>query len=160
MPWGNIDSYRQYGNQNSGYTSSASRPSNRNSDTYAQDMRAYLAREEYQDYLTRFAPVEEELINDVMGTEQLNERLSAITVNGNMARQTAGSNMQMISERYGVSQSAQQQSQSNMAMDRNQALAQANGMNQTRTHLFDRNMNALAGGSGAVRGTIRQGYGG
>ena len=123
-------------------------------------MRAYLAREEYQDYLTRFAPVEEELINDVMGTEQLNERLSAITVNGNMARQTAGSNMQMISERYGVSQSAQQQSQSNMAMDRNQALAQANGMNQTRTHLFDRNMNALAGGSGAVRGTIRQGYGG
>lgn len=160
MPWGNIDSYSQYGNQNSGYSSYASRPSDRNSDTYAQDMRAYLAREEYQDYLTRFAPVEEELINDVMGTEQLNERLSAITVNGNMARQTAGSNMQMISERYGVSQSAQQQSQSNMAMDRNQALAQANGMNQTRTHLFDRNMNALAGGSGAVRGTIRQGYGG
>ena len=160
MPWGNIDSYSQYGNQNSGYSSYASRPSDRNSDTYAQDMRAYLAREEYQDYLTRFAPVEEELINDVMGTEQLNERLSAITVNGNMARQTAGSNMQMISERYGVSQSAQQQSQSNMAMDRNQALAQANGMNQTRTHLFDRNMKALAGGSGAVRGTIRQGYGG
>ena len=168
MPWGGR--YEDYGRDgdnggynsgyNSGYYSSATRPTDRNSDTYAQDMRAYIARQEYQDYLTRFAPVEQELINSVMGPEQLEERLSAITVNNQTARNTAEKNMQMVQGRYGVSQSAQQQQQTKMDLDRTQALSQANGMNQTRTHIFDRNMNALAGGSGAIRGTIRQGYGG
>ncbi len=163
MPWGSR--YEDYGRDgdnggyNGGYYSSATRPMDRNSDTYAQDMRAYIARQEYQDYLRRFAPVEQELINTVMGTEQLEERLSAISVNSDQARSTAENNMQMVAGRYGTSQTQSQQQQNNMSMNRMQALSEANGMNQTRTHIYDRNMNALSGGSGAIRGTIRQGYG-
>jgi hypothetical protein len=168
MPWnGNYDfnQYNDLGYGRSNYRTfngagNYQRPTDRNSDTYAQDMRAFLAREEYNDYLTRFAPVENELIDSVMGTEMLDQRLSAISVNSDTARKTAENNMRMVSQRYGVTQSGTQQRQNNMAMDRTQAIAEANGMNQTRTHIFDRNMNALAGGSGAIRGTIQGGYGG
>jgi hypothetical protein len=173
MPWGGggygngVDQFNPFNTGRNGgsyrtFSGSGSyqRPYDRDSDTYAQDMRAFLAREEYNDYLTRFAPVESDLIDSVMGTEMLEERLSAISVNSNTARKTAENNMQMVSQRYGVTQSNQQMQQNNMAMDRTQAIAEANGMNQTRTHIFDRNMNALAGGSGAIRGTIQGGYGG
>ena len=148
------------GGSQTGYINSYSRPYDRNSDTYAQDMRAYLAREEYNDYLRRFAPVEQELINSVMGPEMLNDRLSAVSVNNQIARRTAETSMQMQNSRYGVAANPAQAAQRKAQMDREAALSMANGMNQTRTHIYDRNMNALAGGSGAIRGTIREGYGG
>lgn len=168
MPWGGTYPNYRDGGYGGGYGGGStyfqgsyySRPTDRSSDTYAQDMRAFLARSEYQDYLTRFAPIEEQLINTVMGTEQLEERLSAISVNNQNARATAEASMQMQQQRYGVAANPAQAAQQRASMDRTAALSQANAMNQTRTHIFDRNMNALSGGSGAIRGTIQQGYGG
>lgn len=123
-------------------------------------MRAYLAREEYNDYLRRFAPMEQDLINSVMNRDMLNDRLSAVSVNNQVSRKSAETAVQMQNARYGVAQSPAEQARQKAQMDRQAALSMANGMNQTRTHIFDRNMNALAGGSGAIRGTIREGYGG
>ena len=130
------------------------------SDTYAQDMRAYLARQEWADYQRRFQPLEDRLIDSVMSTQMLDERLEAIGTNNETARQVAQMNADVYRRRYGIEQDSAAIQMNNQRMDRQSALSLANAMNQTRTHIYDRNMQVLAGGSGAIRSTVQQGYGG
>ena len=158
MPWGNVAGYTDGTGYGQPYMYNSSMPS-RGSDTYAADMRAYLARQEYADYMSRYAPVEDELIDAVMGREMLDERLSAISVNNQQARQTAEANMALIQGRYGASLNPQQQMQNQTNLNLSQAIATAGAMNQTRTHIFERNMNTLTG-AGGLRGQVQAGYGG
>lgn len=151
MPWtgANLNAfYQSMGNANfssGGYSSP--RPTVAfGSDKYAQENRAWLAREQWADYQKRFQPYEDELIDAVTGTELLDQRLSKIKLSNQIAFDTAAGDAGRYRERYGIQQSGAQQSQDEN--NRNLAMAQATAgaMNQTRTHIYDRNMAAIGGG--------------
>ena len=130
-------------------------PTNRNSDTYAQDTNAWLHRQQWQDYKDRFQPVEKQLIKETSGTELLDQRLSAISADADDAFGAAELSAEVTRRRYGIDQSAESaEAQSrNMALGRSQAVADAK--NNTRTAIYDRNMDTLAGGSSTANSAIR-----
>lgn len=131
------------------------RPTNRNSDTYAQDTNAWLHRQQWQDYKDRFQPVEEQLIDETMGTELLNKRLSAITANADDAFGAAEVDARVTRGRYGIQQNAQEQGAQNRSLALGESLAVADARNNTRTAIYDRNMDTIAGGSSVANSAIR-----
>lgn len=124
------------------------KPTDRNSDTYAQDMRAYLRRAEYEDLARRYYPVEDSLISDVSSRDQLDQRLASVSANNSkyydLARQSSENKLQ----RYGVTQSAAEKAASENSFQMQEALSDMTARNNTRTHIYDRNMNVI-GGSGS-----------
>lgn len=141
-------------------SSARAMPTNRDSDTYAQDMRAYLAEQEYADYISRFRPIERDYVNRVMNpVEDLDERLSKISINNRRAVEASAMNRGVMMGRYGISDNNAEASFNQGQAQRTSALSEIDAKNNTRTHIADRNMSALAGG-GAVRNDIRSAYGG
>lgn len=124
------------------------KPTDRNSDTYAQDMRAYLRRAEYEDLARRYYPVEDSLISDVSSRDQLDQRLASVRANNSkyydLARQSSENKLQ----RYGVTQSAAEKTASENNFQMQEALGDMTARNNTRTHIYDRNVNVI-GGSGS-----------
>ncbi len=115
-------------------------------DKYAQKNRAWLARENWDDYQARFQPYEDKLIDAVTGTEMLDERLGAIKINNNKAFMAAADDANQYRMRYGVQQSEAQKTQDQNNQQMAMAGANASAMNQTRTHIKDRNMAVIGGG--------------
>ncbi len=139
-----------------GNTSQAiSMPTNTNSDTYAQDMNAYIARQQWEDYQQRFQPVERQLIDETMGKELLDQRLSGISAIVDRSFDSAIKNAQMSREMYGTGQTGQQADYESRRMNLGRSTAIADAKNSTRTHIYDRNMETLAGGSSSVNQAIR-----
>lgn len=128
-------------------------PTNTRSDSYARKTRAWLARQEWADYQQRFQPVEQELIDSVMTPEMLDQRLAAIKVNSGAASDASAKVEQMMLQRYGVRPSAQQRQASDTTRQIAATAGQIGAENNTRTHIYDRNMAALSG-SGVARGDI------
>lgn len=128
--------------------SSGSPHFNPNSDTYAQDTRAWITRDQYRDYQTRFEPVEDQLIDAVTGEKMLDESLSAIRINNKQSFDASALSAQQTKSMYGMqetpNQTASQDANRSLAM----AKSTANGTNQTRAHIESRDDNAI-GGSGA-----------
>lgn len=142
---------RDSGSPSTSYGSSLGtyrRPTNRDSDTYAQDMRAYLRREEYEDLQRRFYPVEDQLISDVSGRDQLDERLASVRAKNSKYYELAKSSADTKRQRYGVTLSNEEKTANNNEMQAQQALSDMTARNNTRTHIYDRNLNVI-GGSGA-----------
>lgn len=137
-------------------TSGSPPPSNVHSDRYAQDMRAWLAREEWADYQQRFAPIERQLVDETMGRQLLDQRLAAVSVNQGRAHLASRQMEDMFNRRLGIRPSEQQQA----VMDTGRALDFARGnadlRNNLRTHVHDRNMQVLGGGG--ARQDIRDAY--
>jgi hypothetical protein len=144
----NVDTSQQQQQQQYGFAPVFS------GDHAGADQRAWLARSQWADYQRRFQPVEDQLIDAVTGTEMLDKRLSAISVNNKSAFDAAAQNTAMTRQRYGINPSQQQQaSLSNMdaiAATR----ADADARNNIRTATYDRNMAAIAGGSSSARTAI------
>mgnify|MGYP005811128729 CR=1 FL=1 len=125
------------------------------SDTYAQDMNAYIARQQWEDYQRRFQPVERQLIDETMGRELLDKRLSSISAITDTSFDSALRNARMTREMYGAGQTNQQRQYEDRRMDLGRSTAIADARNSTRTRIHDRNMDTLAGGSSAVNQAIR-----
>lgn len=135
-------------NINFSSTSGAAMPTNVGDKKYAQNMRAYLAREQWADYQRRFQPIEDQLIDAVTGTEMLDKRLSAISVNNQKAFDAAAQDADLTRQRYGIQQTDQQRAiQTNMD-SLAAARSDADARNNIRAATFDRNMAAVLG-SGA-----------
>jgi len=115
-------------------------------DKYAQKNRAWLARENWADYQARFQPKEDELIDAVTGTELLDERLGKIKINNDKAFMASADNANQYRMRYGIQQSDAQKTQDQNNRSMAMAGANASAMNQTRTHIKDRNMAVIGGG--------------
>lgn len=130
-------------------------PTNPRSKTFAQDMNAYLARQQWDDYQRRFQPVETQLIDETLSRELLDKRLSGISGIVDRSFETAFGNAAMTRARYGAQQSAQESQSEQRRADLGRTAAIADARNTTRTHIFDRNMETLAGGSSAVGQAIR-----
>lgn len=132
-------------------------PADYGSESYARRTRAWLARQQWNDYQQRFQPVEQELINAITTPEMLDQRLSAIRANVSNAGNASSQVQDMLMRRYGVAPSAQQRQVDANNRDLAASLASVNAANNTRTQIYDRNQAALAGGS-AVRSDIRSSY--
>lgn len=130
-------------------------PTNRSSDTYAQDTNAWIHRQQWQDYKDRFQPVERQLIDETMGTELLDQRLSAISANADDAFSSAEVNAEVTRRRYGIDPSLQEEQSQSRALDLGRSQAIADAKNNTRTAVYDRNLETLAGGSSTANKAIR-----
>lgn len=115
-------------------------------DKYAQKNRAWLAREQWEDYQARFQPVEDELIDAVTGSELLDERLGKISINNRKAFDAAAVSAEQFRQRYGINQTEAQRSTNQNNQQLAMAKTTANAMNKTREHIHDRNMAVIGGG--------------
>lgn len=140
--------YQGIGNENlpsTGYYTAKPTVS-KNSDKYAQKTRAWLSREQWADYQNRFQPYEDELIDAVTGTELLDERLSQIKINNSKSFAAAATANDQFRNRYGMTQTDPQRTANQNNQHLAMAKANADAMNQTRTHIHDRNMAIIGGG--------------
>lgn len=117
-------------------------------DDYAKKNRAWLAREKWDDYVQRFQPKEDELLDAVTGEDLLNQRLSSIKIDNSKAFDSALTSANQMRSRYGVNQSQAEKQYEQRSYGLEMAKANAGAMNKTRVHINDRNMQAV-GGSGA-----------
>ncbi len=125
------------------YTAPA--PSNRNSKDYASSMRAWLHRQNYNDYQNRFQPHEQELLDAVMGRELLDERLSAISINESNAFDATKETTSRRLQRFGVSENSGLSKSRNLGNSLTQASSVASAHNNTRQHVHDRSMQLISG---------------
>lgn len=119
----------------------------RNSDTYASDVRAWINREIYDDYKRRFEPQEQELISAITGPEMLDERLSAIHANTENAFEASRASANRRLARYGASRTDRLHRANATESSLGQASAVASAENSTRQHINDRNMAIISGGA-------------
>lgn len=124
---------------------------------FAADTYASITRAQWNDYTSRFLPVQRQLIDAVSSPELLNEQLSRIGTNYGSAAGQSQAVQAFRNQRYGVggSQSGAvgQSATTNAAMT--QALSQASAMNATRQDSNDRSQALISGGS--TRSTISTG---
>jgi hypothetical protein len=130
-------------------------PTNTNSDTYAQDTNAWITRSQWADYKDRFMPVEDQLIDETMGMDLLNERLGAISAVSDTTFDTNMLAAEQRRARYGVELDKQGRASQQRSRELAQSTSVADGKNNTRTHIYDRNMDTISGGSSAVNQAIR-----
>ena len=121
-------------------------PTNRHDEKYAQKMRAYIARDQWADYQNRFEPWEDDLIDSVMSTDMLDQRLGAISINATNSSRAALQSQQQLMQRYGIQQNAQEKQSSTVNHHLDSAAATATAKNNTRQHIEDRNMAVMGGG--------------
>ena len=112
---------------------------------YASKTRAWMTRDVWRDYQERFQPYEARLLDAVTGEELLDERLSAISINNQAAFDAASQASELSRARYGTARPAVHQQAADRNMHNAQVVSRINAENQTRTHIDDRDMNALAG---------------
>ena len=117
------------------------------SDTYAEDVYSALIKDEYADYQNRFAPIQDQYIDEATSMEMLDEQLGRITANTKSGFDLADKAASMNLGRYGVTQSQEDQSKNNNQSSLNQSLATAQAKNSTRTHHSDRQMAMVTGSS-------------
>lgn len=115
---------------------------------YAADTYSDLIRGQWTDYVTRFLPVQNQLINDLSGTKLLDEQLGRISGNTRRAAKVAQLDAKMRDARYGVQKSRAYQSADTVAQASASALANASGMNETRAAYLDRRDQMLYGAVG------------
>ena len=131
-----------------------------NDDEYASKTYAQIIRSQYNDYVNRFQPYEERMMDLAQSRELLDEQLSRITANINSSyanpQFSAGA---LTSQRYGVQQSADERAFSTKQRSMDKALAIAHAKNNTRLANADMQQNMITGGS-SVRGLTTELQGG
>ena len=131
-----------------------------NDDEYASKTYAQIIRSQYDDYVNRFQPIENRMMDLAQSRELLDEQLSRITANINSSyanpQFSAGA---LTSQRYGVQQSADERAFSTKQRSMDKALATANAKNNTRLANADMQQNMITGGS-SVRGLTTELQGG
>lgn len=124
---------------------------------FASNTRANMARDVWNDYQTRFQPVERELLDMVQNPEQLlDERLAAITINSDAAYSAAMTTADQTRGRYGIAMTPEQAAAEGRNLGLSKTLGEIDARNNTRTHIADRNMQVIGGGSGGTRQAIQE----
>ena len=128
---------------------------------YASKTYASIIGSQYDDYLERFQPYEQRLVDLAQSRELLDQQLSRISVSNAASfsnpQMSAGS-LQM--SRYGVQQSEQQQAKSTRQNSMRQALSLADAKNNTRLANQDQRMGLITGASGSRSNFNNGAYGG
>ncbi|MEM1152765.1 MAG: hypothetical protein AAGI44_01400 [Pseudomonadota bacterium] len=125
-----------------------------NDKKFASKTQAYIARDAWEDYQRTYQPYEADLISDITGSELLDQRLAAITVNNDRAFDVATMDAEMRRGRYGVQQTGQAAAIDDRQMATARVTSEIDAANKTRTHIDDRNLNILAGADSGARTAI------
>lgn len=120
---------------------------NRQDKRYAEKTYADLIEAEYQDYLTRYKPAQEQYVDLATSTELLDEQLSRISIRGDKAFDLANASKKLTLGRYGVTESAEQTDQYQKQNQLSSALSMAQQKNSARVHHGDRQMAMMTGAS-------------
>lgn len=127
-------------------------------DRAASEKRAGLVREQWQDYQTRFQPVENQIINE-MGSGK-NTTLNA----GNVARAQAGTDtaysnaagsMNRDYQRYGQGMTQNQDQALMTNFNTNLAASKANATNQATLQDADMRQQVVGGGLGSISSAVK-----
>lgn len=131
-----------------------------NSNDYASQIRARIARQQWQDYLQRFAPIEQELINSIGNKELLRKAIARGDENVERSFDSARGQFQRRLSRQGVGLSTDQAAASERSMGLSEAAAKVASRNRTRMNVRDREMQILGGTGGSVANMARSNMGG
>lgn len=143
------------GAYNTSYSSANGRPSY-NDDEFASKTYANIIRDEYADYMSRFQPYENKVLDLAESRELLNQQLGRITTNVN--RSFSNPNMNagaLMQQRFGTSQNQQEQSSQFRNNNRNQALSVAHAKNNTRLADADRRTGLITGSNNSRQNLMR-----
>lgn len=117
----------------------------------AAQTRAWIKRDEWEDYKARFLPVEQKLIARIgrEGTmEELDELLKRANINSESAFNAMKKANQSNFERMGISLNADAAKAYAREMQQSRALAGVDAENRLRSHIVNRNQNMALGGAG------------
>lgn len=99
------------------------------------DTMAMITRQQYDDYMKRFWPSEQRLLDLATSDELLTNQLGRNVENVNRAFQTAEQTEAMKGQRFGLADTTTQQQQTNTGLDK--ALTLASAQNETRQAVGD-----------------------
>lgn len=119
-----------------------------NSKTAAQDMNIALARAEWNDWLTRFLPVEQELANSIGNADVMNSEIERYRGNVTRAFDQQAQQRADFQRRYGIQESAPVAQHNTRTSNIMRAAAMADAGTDARRDVADREMNILAGFGG------------
>ena len=143
------------GRQQTNFTPTNYRYIDTSHEDFATDTLAQITREEYQDYITRFQPVERELLNLSHGRQLLDEQLGRITTNINQAYNSPLANSGLLQQqRYGVQHTAQEVQHNQRQTDLDRAKATAHAQNNTRIAHDDHQRRMIEGGNSVRTNTM------
>ena len=138
------------GMYNWGYNTSGTPTVNPNDDEYASKTYANLIRSEYGDYQQRFQPYEQRLMDYASSRDLLDQQLSRISANVNNAYNNQNlSAGNIMSQRYGLSRTAQEQQSNARQTGLQRALSTAHAKNNTRQADYDQRMGIITGSNNA-----------
>ena len=112
----------------------------------AQKNRAKVARAEFEDWKTRFRPVEQELIGQIGDPGVYRENVDRATESVDTAFTTGAGETQRNLSRYGVQPSAIESTQQQRQYGLSKAKATAEAANRSRSAVKNREMQVMAGG--------------
>lgn len=130
---------------------------NPSSNSFARDANAALLRSQYQDWSSRFRPIEDELLDSYNNPNVLNqsqEQGADLFQRGFTASQGAA-DRRLAS--YGLTLTPDQQASRDRQTDLAKGLGQVNAFNSTARDIKDRDTEMLTGLSGATRSQFNGG---
>jgi hypothetical protein len=119
----------------------------------ASNTRADLARAQWDDYKTRFQPVENILLGAATGDERMDDFMGRSTENVNQQYDMADQAYKRGINRYGISPTPRQQQAHDKSFGLSKASTEVSLRNQTRSHIADSNLEMLSG-AGDAKGTM------
>ena len=118
------------------------------------DRLAEITREQYDDYKTRFRPVEDKLIDSVGNPELMQDGLNRVSQSTTTAGRVMSESAEMRAGRTG-GMSAEQRTALNKKMDLGLSATEVSGKNKVRDYIYDRdtqNLSSLVDNGTGVRG--------
>ena len=111
----------------------------------ASDQLARIYREEWQDYLNRFAPAEQKLIDMATGTQDNEQAIDRARSSAAGAFDSANAGRQRDFQRLGLSESQDERAFRERRSARQKKVAEVDAANKARLHTQDRDLNLMAG---------------
>lgn len=112
----------------------------------ARETQAYLSRQQWEDYKTRFVPLENELLAAYDNPAQRQEGVNKAVSLANTAYDTSQGIMGRNMARYGINMTPQQQASVQSSSNLSRSLAGVDAANRTKTMFNERNDQLLTGG--------------
>ncbi|AGG58101.1 hypothetical protein VPAG_00065 [Vibrio phage douglas 12A4] len=112
------------------------------------DIMAEITRQQYDDYINRFLPVENQLIDLATSDELLNDQLERNIETVDQQYATAGKSGEMQAGRMGLDNSKTQQQTTNTGLSKSLSLASA--QNETRAGIDALQKSIITGVGGAA----------
>jgi len=137
---------QQKANYQSNYKTYSNDPTKQGS---ASDLMGRLLREEWADYMNRFAPYDQKLIGLATSNEDNLQAIDRARQGASGAFDVATGTMNRNNNRLGLSNAADVNSSLDRQSQGNRTLAELGAMNKTRLHTEDRDRSIMAGDAAA-----------